>query len=104
MATIAGARVETSRRETGVSIRVKGGGDYITAPCEASIIEEPGKFLSADNDITENSSHSWILITLTEGKFRQVRKMVAAVRHQCRRLIRVSIEDMTLQDLQPGEV
>ena len=30
--------------------------------------------------------------------------MVAAVKHQCKRLIRVAIEDMTLKDLQPGEV
>ena len=30
--------------------------------------------------------------------------MVAAVRHRCRRLIRTSIEDLQLGDLQPGEV
>jgi 23S rRNA pseudouridine2457 synthase len=47
---------------------------------------------------------TWLLITLTEGKFRQVRKMIAAVRHKCLRLIRVSIENISLDDLQPGEV
>jgi 23S rRNA pseudouridine2457 synthase len=47
---------------------------------------------------------SWLQITLTEGKFHQVRKMVYAIRHKCRRLIRVSIEDMHLGDLAPGEV
>ncbi|WP_018614525.1 pseudouridine synthase [Segetibacter koreensis] len=90
--------------KTGVSIRVKGGGDYITAPCEASIVKDPTIFVSINNEIKEYYPSSWIMITLTEGKFRQVRKMVAAVRHQCIRLIRVSIEDMKLQDLQPGEV
>jgi 23S rRNA pseudouridine2457 synthase len=30
--------------------------------------------------------------------------MVTAVRHRCKRLIRVSIEDLLLGDLQPGEV
>lgn len=89
---------------TGVIIRVKGGGDYITAPCKASIVEDPAIFLSINNEIKEYYPYSWIMITLTEGKFRQVRKMVAAVKHQCKRLIRVSIEDMTLQNLQPGEV
>jgi 23S rRNA pseudouridine2457 synthase len=30
--------------------------------------------------------------------------MTAAVKHRCKRLIRLSIEDLTLGDLQPGEV
>ena len=30
--------------------------------------------------------------------------MVAALRHKCRRLIRVSIEDIQLGDMKPGEV
>jgi 23S rRNA pseudouridine2457 synthase len=41
---------------------------------------------------------------LTEGKFHQVRKMVAAVHHKCIRLIRTSIEDIQVKDLSPGEV
>jgi 23S rRNA pseudouridine2457 synthase len=43
-------------------------------------------------------------MTITEGKFRQVRKMVAAVRHRCMRLIRTSIEDMELGRLAPGQL
>lgn len=90
---------------TGVSISARGGGaDYMTTPCEASIVEDPTVFLPISTDIKEYYPFSWLLITLTEGKFRQVRKMVAAVRHQCKRLIRVSIEDMTLEGLKPGEV
>lgn len=88
----------------GVSIRIKGGVDYITDPCEASIVEDPTIFLPISSDIIEYYPNSWVLITLTQGKFRQVRKMVAAVKHQCKRLIRVSIEGITLQNLQPGEV
>ncbi len=90
--------------KSGVSIRVKGGGDYLTEPCEASIVDDPNIYLPIDAAIKEYYPNSWLLITLTQGKFRQVRKMVAAVGHQCKRLIRVSIEDMTLQALQPGEV
>jgi 23S rRNA pseudouridine2457 synthase len=43
-------------------------------------------------------------ITLTEGKFHQVRKMVAAVNHKCIRLIRTEIENISIGNMQPGEV
>jgi 23S rRNA pseudouridine2457 synthase len=48
--------------------------------------------------------HTWLKITLTEGKFHQIRKMVAAVHHQCRRLVRTSIEGLELGDLPPGHI
>jgi 23S rRNA pseudouridine2457 synthase len=48
--------------------------------------------------------HTWLLITLTEGKFHQVRKMMNAVHHRCKRLIRISIEGIVLGDLNPGAV
>jgi 23S rRNA pseudouridine2457 synthase len=47
---------------------------------------------------------SWLTISLTEGKYHQVRKMVQAVGHPCKRLIRLSIEDIELEDMQPGEI
>ncbi len=90
--------------ESGVPIRVKGGGDYLTKPCKVSIINDPTGMLPAGYDIKEYSPSSWIMITLTEGKFRQVRKMVAAVKHQCKRLVRVSIEDINVAGLEPGKV
>ncbi|MDB5247613.1 MAG: rRNA pseudouridine synthase [Segetibacter sp.] len=89
---------------TGVSIRVKGGGDYITTPCEVELVERPEDFIKLPVVLKEYNPSSWLLITLTEGKFRQVRKMVAAVHHQCKRLIRVAIEDITLEDLPTGGV
>jgi len=89
---------------TGISIRVKGGGYYTSTPCDVSITNQPPNlFLSGHETILFND-HSWLLITLTEGKFHQVRKMVAAVNHRCKRLIRISIEDLELGDLQPGSV
>ncbi len=88
--------------QTGIPIRVKGGADYITPPCEVSIVENPESLYK--NAVTQSQfgPHTWLLITLTEGKFHQVRKMINAVRHRCKRLIRVSIEDLALGDLQPG--
>ncbi|RZK19619.1 MAG: ribulose phosphate epimerase, partial [Hymenobacter sp.] len=47
---------------------------------------------------------SWISLTLTEGKFRQVRKMTAAVGLPTLRLVRVRIGDQTLAGLLPGGV
>src|SRR4051794_3373849 len=35
----------------GVVIRAKGGGDYLTDPCEASIVTDPSKFLPANDDV-----------------------------------------------------
>lgn len=90
--------------QTGVTIRIKGGADYTTSPCEVEIVNKPADLYKRPDEFKEGLPNTWLLITLTEGKFHQVRKMVDAVRHRCKRLIRVSIEDLKLNDLQPGEV
>ncbi len=87
---------------TGISIRVKGGEYYTSTPCDVSITEKPPKLFLSGHETILFKEHSWLLITLTEGKFHQVRKMVAAAGHRCKRLIRLSIEDLELGDLQPG--
>jgi 23S rRNA pseudouridine2457 synthase len=89
---------------TGISIRVKGGANYISSPYEASIVRDATSIYSFASDTREAYPHTWLLLTLTEGKFHQVRKMVLAVNHRCLRLIRVSIENLVLGDLKPGEV
>ncbi len=88
----------------GVSIHIKGGVDWVTSPCEVELIDMPLNILPAINLLPAQVPHSWLKITLTEGKFHQVRKMVYAVRHKCRRLIRISIEDLILGNLPPGQV
>ncbi|MEH0155505.1 pseudouridine synthase [Limibacter armeniacum] len=47
---------------------------------------------------------SFVSLTLTEGKNRQVRKMTAAVGFPTLRLIRVKIEKLRLGQMNPGEV
>lgn len=89
---------------TGVTIRIKGGVDYVTPPCEVQVVEKPANVGPRAHDLKEYLPRTWITITLTEGKFHQVRKMTAAVGHQTKRLIRISIEELLLGDLQPGEV
>lgn len=88
----------------GVSIRIKDGEYYTAKPDAVEIIQHPVSLYPYATDHREAYPHTWLLITLTEGKFRQVRKMVLAVRHRCLRLIRLSISNLELENLPPGAV
>ena len=88
----------------GVEISIEGK-KYTTKPCEARIIAAPN-FPSRTQKIRDerHGPTSWISITITEGKFRQVRKMTAAVQYPTLRLIRVRIGKILLKDLALGNV
>jgi 23S rRNA pseudouridine2457 synthase len=89
----------------GIAISAKNGSQYITQPCEVKLIAPPTFIQNLENtSLHKNVVNSWVSISLTEGKYHQVRKMVATVGHKCLRLIRTSIEGITLENLQPGEV
>jgi len=90
------------RLRSGVSIRISGDLFYTTPACQVAIVE-PSQFPSP-RPFPNYVESTWLRITITEGKFRQVRKMVGAIHHRCMRLIRTSIEDMELGDLQSGEL
>lgn len=90
--------------QTGTTIRIKGGRDYIATPCDVQIVEPPIDLFKGGANQREGLPTTWLSITLTEGKYHQVRKMVASVHHQCQRLIRMNIEDIHLENLQSGEV
>ncbi|MBK7372593.1 MAG: rRNA pseudouridine synthase [Saprospiraceae bacterium] len=87
---------------TGVAIKIKAGQFYTTPPCQVNIVDNPEKLYTLEDRLTAYPPYTWILITLTEGKYHQVRKMITAIRHKCKRLIRVSIEDLALGQLPPG--
>ncbi len=91
---------------TGVTIKTKGKGGalYTTSPCEVRIIPKPANLYKREHEFRDELPQTWLSMSLTEGKFHQVRKMVAEVDHPCKRLIRVSIEDLELGDLPPGGV
>lgn len=52
----------------------------------------------------QNIPTSWLALTLAEGKNRQVRRMTSAVGYPTLRLIRHNMEDLFLDNLQPGEM
>ena len=92
------------RLKTGVEIGFNGK-KYITKPGKAFIIEDP-KFPLRSMKIRDDrhGPTSWIAIIIREGKFRQVRKMTAAVGLPTLRLIRVRIGEIKLEPLGVGEV
>lgn len=82
------------------------GTKYKTKPCEAFIVNEIPNFGSRGKKIRDerHGPTSWASITVNEGKFRQVRKMTAAVGFPTLRLVRVRIGNVHLNNLQAGEV
>lgn len=92
-----------ARLQNGVSLVIENGATYISA-CNAEIVADPSFNFNSPYIMTEHIDYTWLRIGLTEGKFHQVRKMVKAIGHKVKRLVRVSIEGLQLGNLQPGEV
>lgn len=82
------------------------GTKYITKPCKANTLEFVPDFGPRGKKIRDerHGPTSWASITVNEGKFRQVRKMTAAVGFPTLRLVRVRIGNVNLKNLQAGEV
>ncbi|WP_284653416.1 pseudouridine synthase [Flavobacterium terrisoli] len=91
--------------KAGVEIGFKGI-RYTTKNCEAKIITELPDSIGEGRRIRDerHGPTSWVSITLTEGKFRQVRKMTAAVGFPTLRLVRIRVGNLHLQNLKAGEV
>jgi 23S rRNA pseudouridine2457 synthase len=79
---------------------------YQTLPCKAFKVETVPDFPQRRRKIRDerHGPTSWVSITVCEGKFRQVRKMTAAVGFPTLRLVRVRIGDMQLGNMDSGEV
>ncbi len=79
---------------------------YMTKPCQASRLIPPPEFPPRIVKIRDDrhGPTSWVSIILTEGKFKQVRKMTAAVGFPTLRLFRVRIHGIWLGDLATGGV
>jgi len=81
------------------------GKKYSTKKCQANLIPNP-IHIGEGRRIREerHGPTSWVSITLTEGKFRQVRKMTSAVGFPTLRLIRIRVGNIELGNLKAGEV
>ena len=89
---------------SGVSIHIDGK-QYQTKPAIVSVLKEepllPPRFPPIR--FRKSIPTSWISLTLTEGKNRQVRRMTAAVGFPTLRLVRFAIGGVTVEGLQPGD-
>ena len=97
--------VAIEKMRNGVEISTDNG-NYLTKPCCVKLLDE-APILPLRNKKIRDDRHgptSWISIILTEGKFRQVRKMTAIVGFPTLRLIRTRIGNIVLGKRQPGEV
>lgn len=92
--------------QTSLSIGINGE-KFLTAPCKAKILDPPPVFPERSKKIRDerHGPTSWASITLTEGKFRQVKKMTAAVGFPTLRLVRYRIGNELLStEMKPGEI
>lgn len=91
--------------QNGVEISIEGK-PYKTLPCSAFRFGTKPQLPVRRKKIRDerHGPTSWLSVTLTEGKYRQVRKMTAAVGFPTLRLIRVRIGNHKLGNLKPGEV
>lgn len=80
-------------------------GKYTTKPCIVNKIKVPD-FPERSKKVRDDrhGPTSWISIIITEGKFRQVRKMTAKVGFPTLRLIRIRIGNVKLDDISIGQV
>ena len=52
----------------------------------------------------EGEKNCWLEITLSEGKNREIRRMLAHLGYEVMRLMRIQFDKYTLGDLKPGEI
>ncbi|CAE6784909.1 hypothetical protein R69619_05371 [Paraburkholderia nemoris] len=82
-------------------------GDYVTRPCRAEYVEPTDSLWTRTPPIRYRAAipTTWIELSITEGKNRQVRRMTAAVGFPTLRLVRAGIGalDIFSLGLQPGE-
>lgn len=105
---VAGVATEAALGQLRQGVRISLHGQaYRTAPCQAHRLPAAPALPPRARPVRDDPRHgptSWLSITISEGKFRQVRKMAAAVGLPVLRLVRVRVGALGLLGLQPGQV
>ena len=70
------------------------------------VFGESEEFMHAERATfhSEGEKNCWLEITLSEGKNREIRRMLAHLGYEVMRLIRIQFDKYTLGDLRPGEI
>ena len=70
------------------------------------IFGESEEFMHAERAIlhSEGEKNCWLEITLSEGKNREIRRMLAHLGYEVMRLVRIQFDKYTLGNLKPGEL
>ena len=91
--------------QAGITIQVDGKA-YHTKPALVKLLDKAPDLPDRDPPIRFRATipDRWLALTLIEGKNRQVRKMTAAVGFPTLRLVRFSMEKITLDGMGVGEV
>jgi len=70
------------------------------------VFGESEEFMHAERAVflRENDKTSWLEITLSEGKNREIRRMLAHLGYEVMRLVRIQFDKFALGDLKPCEI
>ena len=91
--------LDLERLRTGVNLK-----DGMTKPANVKVIDEPDLWdRNPPVRFRQNKPTSWLSITISEGRNRQVRRMTAHVGFPTLRLIRYSVGDWSIDGIRNGE-
>ena len=101
-AQVEGELTDEAIRQLQKGVKLK---DGLTRPAKAKIIPQPEELWSREPPIRErkNIPTSWIELTISEGRNRQVRRMTAATGFPTLRLIRYRIGEWSIGGIKNGD-
>lgn len=93
-------RVQTKGKPTDDDLKKMEEG-FVVPP---RVFGESDEFMHAKRAVlySEGERNCWLEITLTEGKNREIRRMLAHLGYEVLRLVRIQIDDFILGELKPG--